>query len=91
MNALADRVAFFSGGAVIKVSPAGTEAESVLAALSAGEPRRADPPVADAAPCAGALPLRAGEVTVLRAASPDEVQHFAAAACSASVRALRRR
>lgn len=89
LNALADRVAFFSGGAVIKVSPAGAEAESVLAALSAGEPRRADPPVADAAPCAGALPLRAGEVTVLRAASPDEVQHFAAAAERAGLLCMR--
>ena len=89
LNALADRVAFFSGGAVIKVSPAGAEAERVLAALSAGEPRRADPPAADAAPCAGALPLRAGEVTVLRAASPDEVQHFAAAAERAGLLCMR--
>ena len=61
LNALADRVAFFSGGAVIKVSPAGAEA----------------------------LPLRAGEVTVLRAASPDEVQHFAAAAERAGLLCMR--
>ncbi len=90
LNALADRVAFFSGGAVIKVSPAGAETERVLAALSAGEPRRApEPPAADAAPCGGAMSLRAGEVTVLRAASPDEVQHFTAAAERAGLLCVR--
>ncbi len=89
LNALADRVAFFSGGAVIKVSPAGAETERVLAALSAGEPRRAPGPPAAAAPCAGALPLRAGEVTVLRAASPDEVQRRTAAAEHAGLLCVR--
>ncbi len=87
LNTLADRIAFFSGGTVVKTARAGAEAAHILAVLHPGEQPTRRIRGGGTAPRAAALlslpdgrelPLYAGEVAAVHAVEPDSVERIAA-------------